>query len=254
MDNIQDFLQDIGLSEWEAHVRLSLWKMWSSPASSIARQAQLPRVTTYKILQRLVDEWLVAQTKHHGTAHFRIQDSTLLQSHIQRQQTKWTRDQETFVQLKASLDELRAGTSAHTPTIQLYEGKEQIRHLFIDIQKTITDQWLRSISTFGTATFQEQVVAHDMVADYAEGLIVFLREDQIMITNHIAEWWLTMEQLRSYPGADALAELPAGDHAINIMIVWQVVIVVIYASQPIGIRIGSPELAWALHFVLRQTG
>ncbi|USN56205.1 MAG: hypothetical protein H6766_03915 [Candidatus Peribacteria bacterium] len=62
-----------------------------------------------------------------------------------------------------------------------------------------------------------------------------------------------MEQIRSYPGAEMLADLPAGDHAINIMIVGQIVFVVIYTSQPIGIRIGSPELSWALNFVLQQT-
>ncbi|USN56207.1 MAG: hypothetical protein H6766_03925 [Candidatus Peribacteria bacterium] len=56
MDDIQQFLGQIGLSEPEAQIRLTLRQMGTSPASSIARQASLPRVTTYKILQRLVDE------------------------------------------------------------------------------------------------------------------------------------------------------------------------------------------------------
>ncbi|USN56206.1 MAG: hypothetical protein H6766_03920 [Candidatus Peribacteria bacterium] len=129
----------------------------------------------------------MAQTQRGGTAQFWIQDSTLLQSHIQRQQTKWTRDQEAFVQLKASLDSFRTNAQAATPTIQMYEGKEQIRHLFADIQQTIVDHDLRMISTFGTATFQEQVVAHQVVRDYAEGLIDFLDDQKVLITNHIAE-------------------------------------------------------------------
>lgn len=254
MKDITSFLEQIGLSEPEAHVWITLWQMGSSPASSIARQATIGRVTTYKILQRLVDAGLVSQTKQAGTTHFWIADSTLLQSHIQRQQTKREQEQETFVQLKSSLDQLRDGQQSVTPTIQLYEGKDQIRHLFTDIQQVIIDTDLRSIATFGTATFQEQVVSHDMVEDYAEGLIDFLQSEKILITNHVAEWWLTMEQLRKYPGVETLATLPAGDHAINMIIVGQIVYVVIYAKQPIGIRIGSPEFARALHFVLSQVG
>jgi hypothetical protein len=50
-----------------------------------------------------------------------------------------------------------------------------------------------------------------------------------------------------------LSELPAGDDAINIFIIGQTVCVVIYKWHPIGIKIGSPELARALHFVLQQT-
>jgi len=63
-----------------------------------------------------------------------------------------------------------------------------------------------------------------------------------------------MEQLKSYSHIEKISELPAGDNAINMFIIGQIVIIVIYKWQPVGLKIESPEFARALNFVLKQTG
>jgi hypothetical protein len=63
-----------------------------------------------------------------------------------------------------------------------------------------------------------------------------------------------MEQLRVLDSFTALDQLPAGNNAINLFLVGQTVYIIIYKNLPIGIKLESPELARALHFLLEISG
>jgi hypothetical protein len=79
-----------------------------------------------------------------------------------------------------------------------------------------------------------------------------LEQHQTTLHSYIAEWELIMQHLKTHQSVDLLWELPAWDHAINLWIVGKQVYIVIYKDQPIGLKIESPELARALHFLLEQ--
>lgn len=63
-----------------------------------------------------------------------------------------------------------------------------------------------------------------------------------------------MEQLRVLDNINTLETLPAGNNAINLFLVGKTVYIIIYKNLPIGIKLESPELAWALHFLLEVKG
>lgn len=253
MQSIKRFLNDLWWNTKETDIYLTLYSMWSSPASSISRQAGFERVYTYKALQKMVDTGIVATTKKSGTLHFWIPDENLLLTYIEKQRNSRQELAQRYPQVSNELQELRNTAQAQAPKIQLFEWKQQVTNLFTDIQNTILSQELLALIVFGTHTFQEQIVSHDTVTTFAGDLASFLTEHNIAITNYIAEGGLIMEQIRQYPWIERLWDLPAGDNAINIFVVWQVVYVVIYKGQPVWLKISSPEFARALHFVLRQT-
>lgn len=254
MENIIQFLTQLGYNQKEAKIYLALYTMWSSPASSIARQAWYERVYTYKALQKMVNDGIIAQTKKSWTTHFWIPESTLLLAYIKKQkQTRKTRETQ-FKHIQQEFASLQENNTSYAPKIQLFEGEQQIKNLFALIPKYINKQNLLTLSLFWTHTFQEQIIANKTVSLYAKDLSTYVKNKNIAITSYIAEGELIMEQLKSYPGIDKISELPAGDNAINIFIVGQIVFIVIYKWQPVGLKIESPELARALHFVLKQTG
>ena len=233
---------------------MTLLRIGAAPASAIARQSWYGRVYTYKVLQRMADQGVVTHTKKSGVINFMIPEVSLLWSYIQQQQQLRSQRYEGYLSVRDQMQELRQQHSASTPKIQLYEWKKQLMNLCGDMQQSIIEQSLLSIAVFGTHTFQEQIVSDQTVVDYMGQFADFMQQNKIAVTNYIAEGWLVMEQITKYPGIEKLWELPAGDNAINIFVIGKVVYVVIYKGQPVWLKIASQELAWALHFVLKQVG
>lgn len=253
MQEIIRYLEQLGYNKKEATIYITLYTMWSSPASSIARQSTFERVYTYKVLQSMVNDWIIAHTKKSGTTHFRIPNERLLLSFAQKNRQHREKIEDRYEYVQTQFQELRADQQTSAPKIHLFEWKQQIKNLFDDMQTAIIQEQVLSIAVFGTHTFQEQITSHETVSSISEELNKFLIEKKITITNYIAEWWLVMEHIRQYPWIEKLWDLPAWDNAINIFIIWKIVYVVIYKWTPVWLKINSPELAWALHFVLRQT-
>lgn len=53
------YLEELGLSENDAKVYLTLLRLWSGVVGTIAKECDIPRATTYQILDRLIDDGLV---------------------------------------------------------------------------------------------------------------------------------------------------------------------------------------------------
>lgn len=53
------YLEELGLSENDAEVYLTLLRLWSAVVWTISKECDIPRATTYQILDRLIDDWLV---------------------------------------------------------------------------------------------------------------------------------------------------------------------------------------------------
>ena len=254
MEKIIHFLTQLGYNKKEATIYTTLYTMGASPASSVARKAWYERVYTYKALQKMINDGIVAQTKKSWTTHFWIPDSTLLLAYIQKQeQTRKNREAQ-FQHIQQELASLQENTVSYAPKIQFFEGEQQIKNLFALIPELIEQQNLLVLSIFWTHTFQEQIIANKTVSLYTQPLSQYLNDKNISITSYIAEGGLIMEQLKSYSHIEKISELPAGDNAINMFIIGQIVVIVIYKWQPVGLKIESPEFARALNFVLKQTG
>lgn len=252
-EEIIQFITALGYNSKEAQIYLTLYQSGSSPASSIATRAWYERVYTYKVLQQMVEDGIIAQTKKSSTAHFRVPDESLLLSYIINHRDQRSKLEQQYTYIQTQLQSLRSWSLAQAPKIQLYEGASQMIKLFGDIKHTISQQHLLSITVFGTHTFQEQIVSHRTVSDYAHDFLTYLDQHHVTVHNHIAEGWLIMEQIRSYPGIEKLWDLPAGDNAINIFIIGQIIYLIIYRWQPVGLKISSPEFARAMNFILKQT-
>lgn len=253
MQEIASYLHSCGLNEKESDVYVTVRKLWSHPASTIASVAGYERVRTYKTLQKFVTMGIMAETVTKGVAHFWIPSLELLQAYIQRHQTTRTTLEEQFPYIKSAFMNIPNHQHFSAPKIQLFEQTDGLRFLFADILQTITQQQLITIKLFATNTFETQILSNTTIKTYAQDFFSTLHKQNITMSSYIAEWSLIMEHLTIRDQNKSLDSLPAGNNAINLFLVGQSVYIIIYKELPIGLKLDSPEFAWAMHFLLEQT-
>lgn len=123
-------LQDLGLSQEEATVYLTVLELGGSFASVIARKAKIPRVNCYYVLENLRKRGLVTSNIKGSVKFFVAEPPQVLVNQMEQK----------FERAQNMLPELLSVTNIHSfkPIIRSYEGLEGI--------KTIFDQTLKAES------------------------------------------------------------------------------------------------------------
>ena len=253
MQEIAQYLAQLWFNDKESGIFVTLWKLWSKPASTIASVCGYERVYTYKVLQKFVSEGIIAETMSKGVKHFWIPSLDLLRQYITRYQNKYITLEEQFSYLQTTFDSLSPSIQTTTPKLQLFEQQSGIKSLFQNIIHEIDSQQLITIKFFGTNTFETQMLSHQTLANYSQDFLNTINNKKLTIQSYLADGSLTMEHITYLETLTTIGKLPAGNHAINIFIVGKVFYLIIYKNEPIWLKIESPELAWAMHFLLEQT-
>jgi len=251
--SLSQYFKQLGFNEKETVIYTTLRKLGTKPASTIASVCGYERVYTYKALQRFVQEWLIAETVVRSVKHFWIPSLDLLAQYVRKHEEKYRGLQEEFTYIKTSFESLQKHTTASAPRLQLFEGMSWCKLLFADITQEITKHDLITIKFFGTNTFETQLLSSETVKDFIGDFLQFLDQQHVSVQSYIADGSLIMEHLTISETIQGIENLPAGNNAINFFIVGQIFYLLIYKEKPIGLKLESPELAWAMHFLLEQT-
>lgn len=125
--NIPVLLGHFGFTAKEAGVYLATLELGMAPVSVVARKARLERTTTYEILQKLSAK---------GFAEFFVRKKTRYYSVLPPRQLL-ERFSGYVGELEAALPEMTAIENAIVgkPRITFYEGKEDLRRLYLDCLK-----------------------------------------------------------------------------------------------------------------------
>lgn len=129
--NLLITLQNYGLSEKEARVYLTVLELGTSIASTIARRAELNRVTTYSLLEDLKRDGIVNETTKDGVKFYSVISPDILLK-------QWEQKYESF---KDRVPELLALAEKfwNKPKIQFFEGLEGVKKMYWDTL-TSTDE------------------------------------------------------------------------------------------------------------------
>jgi sugar-specific transcriptional regulator TrmB len=122
---------NLGLTKKEAQVYLATLENGQSPASHIAQQARINRVTTYGILEKLFQKGFVEQHEKNGTRHFQAIDPAVLNENLQQKAEEFA----------ASLPLLKSimGHPEHRPTVRFFEGIDGIKRAYKETLKSRTE-------------------------------------------------------------------------------------------------------------------
>jgi len=118
-----DVLKNLGLNDKEAKVYLACIELGSTPVSSISKHAKINRVTTYDILEKLIQKGYINYLTKNKIKYFNaVKPETIYK--ITKQKTD---------DLKKSLPELKRlhGETAH-PRIRYFEGLNGIKAIYED--------------------------------------------------------------------------------------------------------------------------
>lgn len=121
--NLNEVLENIGLTAKEASIYLAALELGEAPASEIAHRAKLNRVSCYDLLKKLGQRGFISTTIKNDITFFAATDPDLIREDSRKK----------YMDLKEALPSLRRlhGKTAH-PRIRYYEGLESIKKVYAD--------------------------------------------------------------------------------------------------------------------------
>jgi len=172
---LSQILKEFWLSEKEANVYLSCLELWHAPVSSIARNINENRVTTYSILRNLVKIW-IAQTiiKNKSTYYSVISPDKLLKT----RETKCEN-------LKSKLPEFMA--IAHKfdnkPQVQFFEWLEGIKQVYeqIILSGSEMEKWESFLTFVGTTDIDPKLQKY-LVEEFVPRRLKFKTKTKAIIS------------------------------------------------------------------------
>lgn len=123
----EEALRDLNLSDKEVNVYVSLLMLGQSPANTIAKKANLNRVTTYDILKSLQEKGAVSYVIKSGVRYFEAAEPSRFVDELKEKQEKIQAVMPELEGLKSILNE--------KPQIELYEDIAGLKSIFNDILK-----------------------------------------------------------------------------------------------------------------------
>jgi len=129
--NLLITLQNYGLSEKAARVYLTVLELWTSIASTIARRAELNRVTTYTILKDMIKRGYIHEIKKNDISYFSWVSPEIFLKDIENK----------YIKFKELLPDFLAVTEkfGNTTKVQFLEGNEGLNNLFMEFAATKTN-------------------------------------------------------------------------------------------------------------------
>jgi HTH-type transcriptional regulator, sugar sensing transcriptional regulator len=128
---LANILQNIGLTEKEAKIYLTLLELHEALPSTVARRSKVKRPTTYVILEQLKERGLVSHVKRKKLLYFRALDPHSL---LEDQSNKYRALEKAIPELQQLHEKFAA-----TPQMTVYEGKEGLIKIMEDTLTTKTE-------------------------------------------------------------------------------------------------------------------
>jgi HTH-type transcriptional regulator, sugar sensing transcriptional regulator len=125
-DQLISQVEDLGLSNKEARVYVASLMLGPSPVQKIGDFADIKRVTTYVILESLVNLGLVSQTTKGKKTLFIAEDPSNLRRLLSKKEQALKEQKDSFETILPQLKNLKT-LPADTPGVRFYDSPEGIR-------------------------------------------------------------------------------------------------------------------------------
>ncbi len=129
--NIKAVLTDLGLSETEARVYLSMLHLGPGSVQNIAKRAKVSRTAAYDLIEGLQKKGLASTFQEGKKTMFSAEDPGQLESYFK---TRISTMKGTLGTLGRLVPELRVMHGSDRPRVRFYSGEEGVRALFRDVE------------------------------------------------------------------------------------------------------------------------
>lgn len=133
--NIIQALTDMGLSEKEANIYITLLNLGEQPASVISRVTKINRTTVYDILDSLIQKGLAHKTDISNKIYFKVIDPNRLQNYLEIEKKSFIKAYEKKVDNLSKVIEDMEKIKLSKPTkpvVKYYEGERGLQEAYED--------------------------------------------------------------------------------------------------------------------------
>jgi sugar-specific transcriptional regulator TrmB len=128
---IEQLLEDLGFSDKEVKVYLAALRLGMQPASVLAKNLKMNRVTTYVICKKLIDRGVANAVTRNNIQYFTVERPEALVKYAERQEHAWERRKKSIEKnIPEFADYMRDISSL--PKVRFYEGIEGIKTVYED--------------------------------------------------------------------------------------------------------------------------
>jgi sugar-specific transcriptional regulator TrmB len=131
-------LKQLGFSEKEIQVYVSLLNLGPSSVRSVASEAKINRGTTYDILKSLIQRGLVSYYHQDKHQYFLAEDPERLKNVVKEEISELTRSQSDLDKLMPELKSLY-NKPEQKPVVKYYEGARSIKNILEDVLDTMSE-------------------------------------------------------------------------------------------------------------------
>ncbi|EKE27717.1 MAG: hypothetical protein ACD_3C00165G0006 [uncultured bacterium (gcode 4)] len=247
-----EYLSNLWFSKKESEIYLALYKLWTQPASIVAKYVQMERTYVYKAILSFVEKDLISVTEKNWVKHFFIPDILVLKKYLQNEKNRFMKMEDDFNSLETELLQYNTKYSSKLPKINIRDWMDWIRYLYEDIFDNIIRNWYISIKMFASNTIMSQSGWENIVKTYSEDFFKKMQEKNIHIETFLWNWLWIMESLGKTSNISEIEHLPASNSSIQIFIIWKTVYIIIFKDIPFWIKFDSEDLARTLHFLFEH--
>ncbi len=125
-------LEEIGLTEGEAKVYLTLLETGTSTTGAIVKGSGISASKVYQILDRLAKKGLVGHAKKEGVMHFQAAEPKRILDYLEEKESELLDKKQKIIAEMPQL-ELKQSIGATKRTAEIFEGKKGVMNLFSNI-------------------------------------------------------------------------------------------------------------------------
>lgn len=243
------YFQSLWFNQKESQIYLTLYKLWTKPASTIAKKLDMERTYVYKILLKMCKDNIVSQTLIWWVKHFFIPNILSLKTFVKQKISKFNKLENDFDIIQNELLQYDNLRYSNIPKISIFDWDEWINNLYNDIIQYLKNSKYISIKLFASNTYETQTSLDSEFKNYSQNFFENLEKLNVWIDTYLWQWISLMEHISKSTNIENLLNLPASNSAINIYVVWKTVYFIIFKEIPFWIKIDSEDMAYTFHFL-----
>lgn len=136
--------QKLGFSDKEERVYLALAELGQSSATLLSKQTEIPRATLYGVLDALIEKGVASREQRRGASHYVLNSTDSLSRIVERHRNEVSEQEQVAKELITMLTPQLRGRHHGLPSVQIFEGKQNIETMLYDYLPAWRRSYVRS--------------------------------------------------------------------------------------------------------------
>lgn len=249
---LNDYLISCWLSPKEIELYLKVFQQWPKTATQLAYATGIERTNCYKIIQKLITEWLIQAGEKNGVKQFRVEKPDSIKTYLEHKKQKIEKLEADFDSVEHELQRLRSRTSGALPKIRLFEQQHGLDSLYESMSQSIKDQWVSVIQLYASDTLESSWQRDTQISKLSQAFYENIQKQDVKVELRKGIGINLIEQINHSQFEGDIKSLSHGSGASQLRIIWSSLFIIMFKDIPVGMKIESGELSYMIFALLQK--